>query len=116
MDVRTNPTFMQHNEAARRFEFEQNGELAHLDYDISNGQIVFVHTEVPKALGAGNWRFIGARRARVCTPGPSAHRVPLPVHDNVHRAPSRVSGFVSSYGIVGVFDLKIRYFASGQNS
>jgi len=33
-----------------RFEIEQNGEIAYLEYSLSPGVLELVHTEVPKAL------------------------------------------------------------------
>lgn len=40
---------VRHNEAAGRFEIDLDGELAVLDYSISNGRMVMPHTEVPVA-------------------------------------------------------------------
>ena len=39
-----------HNEARRRFEWEEGGHTAHLDYVRREDRILLVHTEVPEAL------------------------------------------------------------------
>jgi uncharacterized protein len=40
-----------HNPEARRFEVNQDGHLAVLEYRLSEGKIVFTHTGVPEVLG-----------------------------------------------------------------
>jgi predicted GNAT family acetyltransferase len=39
------------NQAARRFELTQDGELAQLQYRLHGGRLVLVHTEAPEKLG-----------------------------------------------------------------
>jgi uncharacterized protein len=39
-----------HNPKAGRFEIEKDGHLAVLEYQLSEGKIVFTHTGVPEAL------------------------------------------------------------------
>jgi predicted GNAT family acetyltransferase len=39
-----------HNQAKRRFEVSAGGVTAMLVYDLAPGEIIFVHTEVPKQL------------------------------------------------------------------
>jgi uncharacterized protein len=50
-----------HNPRAGRFEFQKDGFLAVLEYQLSGGKIVFTHTGVPEALGG---QGIGALLAR----------------------------------------------------
>jgi uncharacterized protein len=40
-----------HNPKAGRFELQKDGHLAVLEYQLSNGKIVFTHTGVPDAMG-----------------------------------------------------------------
>jgi predicted GNAT family acetyltransferase len=40
-----------HNPGAGRFEFQKDGHLAVLEYQLSGGKISFTHTRVPEALG-----------------------------------------------------------------
>lgn len=49
----TNPPELavNHNPQAGRFEIEQGGHLAVLEYNLVDGKIVFTHTGVPEALG-----------------------------------------------------------------
>ena len=42
---------VQNNPAQKRYELEVEGHLAATYYELSNGVIIFVHTEVPKELG-----------------------------------------------------------------
>jgi uncharacterized protein len=49
------------NTKAGRFELEKDGHLAVLDYQLSDGKIVFTHTGVPDALGG---QGIGSLLAR----------------------------------------------------
>ncbi len=46
------------NEAEQRYELEVEGELALAAYRLSDGRIIFTHTEVPDALEG---RGIGSR-------------------------------------------------------
>jgi hypothetical protein len=55
------PIAVRHNLAARRFEIEQNGHLATLEYELADNQIIFTHTNVPQPLGG---QGIGSRLAR----------------------------------------------------
>jgi predicted GNAT family acetyltransferase len=50
-----------HNTASSRFEVRVGADLAVLDYILSNGRIVFVHTGVPPVLEG---RGIGSQLAR----------------------------------------------------
>jgi uncharacterized protein len=50
-----------HNSGAGRFEFQKDGHLAVLEYNLSDRKIVFTHTGVPEALGG---QGIGALLAR----------------------------------------------------
>jgi uncharacterized protein len=50
-----------HNPEAGRFEFQKDGHIAVLEYQLSDGKIVFTHTVVPEALGG---QGIGALLAR----------------------------------------------------
>jgi uncharacterized protein len=50
-----------HNPGAGRFEFQKDGHLAVLEYQLSDGKILFTHTRVPEALGGGG---IGSMLAR----------------------------------------------------
>lgn len=50
-----------HNPPAGRFELEQDGLLAVLEYQLEPGRIVFTHTGVPPALEG---RGLGSRLAR----------------------------------------------------
>lgn len=50
-----------HNEARRRFEWEEGGHTAHLDYVRREGRILLVHTEVPDALAG---RGLGGKLAK----------------------------------------------------
>jgi uncharacterized protein len=50
-----------HNPEAGRFELQQGGHLAVLEYHISDGEIVFTHTGVPDAMGG---QGIGSLLAR----------------------------------------------------
>ena len=50
-----------HNPKAGRFELEKDSHLAVLEYQLSNGKIVFTHTGVPDALGG---QGIGSLLAR----------------------------------------------------
>jgi uncharacterized protein len=52
---------VQHNEAAHRFEVQQDGHLAELTYRRSGNQIIFTHTGVPSELEG---RGIGSALAR----------------------------------------------------
>jgi predicted GNAT family acetyltransferase len=49
----TNPPELtvEHNLQAGRFEVEQDGHLAVLEYQLADGKIIFTYTGVPKALG-----------------------------------------------------------------
>jgi predicted GNAT family acetyltransferase len=55
------PLTVHHNEAANRFEVQQDGHLAELDYRRSGNQIIFTHTGVPAELEG---RGIGSALAR----------------------------------------------------
>jgi len=47
----TDPTFqVVHNAAARRFEATVEGQLARADYQLDDGVMRMVHTDVPRAL------------------------------------------------------------------
>jgi uncharacterized protein len=50
-----------HNPGAERFELQKDGHLAILEYQLSDGKIVFTHTGVPEVLGG---QGIGALLAR----------------------------------------------------
>jgi uncharacterized protein len=50
-----------HNPKAGRFELEKDGCLAVLEYQLSDGKIIFTHTGVPDALGG---QGIGSLLAR----------------------------------------------------
>lgn len=39
------------NKENNRYEFQINGKIAEIDYIKSDGEIYFVHTEVPASLG-----------------------------------------------------------------
>lgn len=56
------------NEAAQRFEVTIDGQVAVSEYRLSNGQIIFTHTEVPEALEgqgiAGQLVKVGLEHAR----------------------------------------------------
>lgn len=55
------PVSVHHNEAAARFEVQQDDHLAELDYRRSGDQIIFTHTGVPAELEG---RGIGSALAR----------------------------------------------------
>jgi predicted GNAT family acetyltransferase len=59
----TNPPEMtvNHNMPARRFEIRKDGLLAVLEYQRSEGRIIFTHTGVPEELGN---QGIGSQLAR----------------------------------------------------
>ncbi len=42
---------VRNNPAKKRYELEVEGHLAATYYELSNGVITFIHTEVPKELG-----------------------------------------------------------------
>lgn len=48
------------NEENNRYEFQIDGKIAEIDYIKSNGEIYFVHTEVPASLGG---RGVGSQLA-----------------------------------------------------
>lgn len=50
-----------HNEAGRRFEWQEDGHAAHLDYVRREGRILLVHTDVPEALAG---RGVGGKLAK----------------------------------------------------
>jgi uncharacterized protein len=50
-----------HNPMTGRFELQRDGHLAVLEYQLSDGKIVFTHTGVPDALGG---QGIGSLLAR----------------------------------------------------
>ena len=52
---------VRHDERKRRFEVEEEGEVAILTYGLQDGLIVFTHTIVPDALEG---RGIGSRLVR----------------------------------------------------
>lgn len=47
----TAPRAIRHNEAARRFEFTENGQLCVLDYELDGTVASFIHTGVPVPVG-----------------------------------------------------------------
>ena len=57
----SNPVEVVHNENAQRFEVQQDGALAELDYRRAGNQIIFTHTGVPGALEG---RGIGSALAK----------------------------------------------------
>ena len=73
---------VQNNPARKRYELEAEGHLAATYYELSDGVITFVHTEVPKELegkGIGSKLVKGAGprcRTEGCTP--------VPVREGVH--------------------------------
>jgi predicted GNAT family acetyltransferase len=50
-----------HNAAESRFELQIDGSLAVAEYELAPGEIIFTHTEVPRALEG---RGLGGRLAR----------------------------------------------------
>jgi uncharacterized protein len=66
-----------HNPGAGRFEFQKDGNLAVLEYDLSDGKIVFTHTEVPDALGGQGIGSLLARAGLDYARGQSFAVVPL---------------------------------------
>lgn len=44
------PVTVRHDEARSRFSIETEGHLAHADYSLDGGRIVFTHTFVPPEL------------------------------------------------------------------
>lgn len=42
---------IQHNQAASRFEYQENGLLCHIDYRINDQIMTISHTSVPSELG-----------------------------------------------------------------
>jgi hypothetical protein len=59
MDTAANPIV--HNPGRNRFELEQEGHLAVLEYQLAEAKIVFTHTGVPQELGG---RGLGSQLAR----------------------------------------------------
>ncbi len=57
----SNPVEVVHNENAQRFEVQQDGALAELDYRRAGNQIIFTHTGVPGDLEG---RGIGSALAK----------------------------------------------------
>jgi predicted GNAT family acetyltransferase len=55
------------NVARDQFVFESEGAIAHLDYEVEDGRLILIHTEVPEELGgrgiAGRLVQAGAARA-----------------------------------------------------
>lgn len=45
------PRAIQHNEAAHRFEWTEDGHLCVLDYELDGATAVFYHTGVPAPVG-----------------------------------------------------------------
>ena len=60
MEPTANP-IVHHNSGQSRFELEQEGHLAVLEYQLGEGKIVFTHTGVPQELGG---RGLGSLLAR----------------------------------------------------
>lgn len=56
------PRAIQHNEAAHRFEWTEDGHLCVLDYELKGATAAFVHTGVPAPVGG---RGIAADLVRV---------------------------------------------------
>ncbi|MBB5213603.1 GNAT family N-acetyltransferase [Parapusillimonas granuli] len=42
---------IQHNTAERRFEWQEDGTLSVLDYELQNGVMTITHTGVPESVG-----------------------------------------------------------------
>ena len=49
--MRTKDIEVIHNPEKRRFELTVDGRLARLDYTLTGSIIIFLHTEVPPAIG-----------------------------------------------------------------
>ena len=60
MEPTANP-IVKHNPGQSRFELDQEGHLAVLEYQLGEGKIVFTHTGVPQELGG---RGLGSLLAR----------------------------------------------------
>jgi len=78
-----------HNPASQRFELALDGEVAHVDYRISDGVMRLVHTEVPPAHEGRGIAGALVRAALVHARGAGLHVLPRCsyVHSYMQRHP-----------------------------
>lgn len=60
---------VRNNPAKKRYELDVEGHIAATYYELSNGVITFIHTEVPETLGGrGIGRSSSRERSIRCAP------------------------------------------------
>ncbi|PUZ27582.1 hypothetical protein GA0116948_103127 [Chitinophaga costaii] len=71
------PHEIRHNEKNMRFEVEEAGEVAHLEYRLYKGDMALMHTEVPSALeGKG----VASALVKYAFAYAAAHHLPVMVY------------------------------------